>query len=107
MAIRVCKCQLIFCFVFFFNDTATTDIYTLSLHDALPICRGPRRSPRNDTGPPGAAVGRSRRGSLTPDGLVTKGPPARAALLTGCRYSAGVGRKPGPACGSFSPLGRR
>src|SRR3712207_1838503 len=26
------------CFVFFFNDTATTEIYTLSLHDALPIC---------------------------------------------------------------------
>src|SRR5256885_5366369 len=27
---------------FFFNDTATTEIYTLSLHDALPICdRGP------------------------------------------------------------------
>src|SRR5215212_12228308 len=26
---------------FFFNDTATTEIYTLSLHDALPI--GPRR----------------------------------------------------------------
>src|SRR5260370_30082673 len=25
--------------VFFFNDTATTEIYTLSLHDALPICR--------------------------------------------------------------------
>src|SRR5437660_3988203 len=24
--------------LFFFNDTATTDIYTLSLHDALPIC---------------------------------------------------------------------
>src|SRR3712207_9199506 len=30
---------------FFFNDTATTEIYTLSLHDALPICspRGGRR----------------------------------------------------------------
>src|SRR5258708_39731024 len=28
------------CFLFFFfNDTATTEIYTLSLHDALPICR--------------------------------------------------------------------
>src|SRR5260221_1868567 len=28
-----------FCFFFFFfNDTATTEIYTLSLHDALPIC---------------------------------------------------------------------
>jgi len=25
---------------FFFNDTATTEIYTLSLHDALPICAG-------------------------------------------------------------------
>src|SRR5438270_8648512 len=30
-----CLCS---CF-FFFNDTATTEIYTLSLHDALPICR--------------------------------------------------------------------
>src|SRR5260221_9984538 len=27
---------MVFCF--FFNDTATTEIYTLSLHDALPIC---------------------------------------------------------------------
>src|SRR6266850_1279777 len=27
---------------FFFNDTATTEIYTLSLHDALPISRGGR-----------------------------------------------------------------
>src|SRR5947207_14280000 len=28
---------------FFFNATATTEIYTLSLHDALPICKGPQR----------------------------------------------------------------
>src|SRR5450830_915188 len=28
-----------FHFFFFFNDTATTEIYTLSLHDALPICK--------------------------------------------------------------------
>src|SRR5574340_1560795 len=41
---------LVFCslFFFFFNDTATTEIYTLSLHDALPIFyqrqRGGRRS---------------------------------------------------------------
>src|SRR2546430_12726436 len=28
-----------FFFFFFFNDTATTEIYTLSLHDALPILR--------------------------------------------------------------------
>src|SRR2546430_10700313 len=30
-------------FFFFFNDTATTEIYTLSLHDALPICLKPFR----------------------------------------------------------------
>src|SRR5260364_99256 len=30
-------------FFFFFNDTATTEIYTLSLHDALPILPAPRR----------------------------------------------------------------
>src|SRR4051795_10972096 len=28
----------VYCCFFFFNDTATTEIYTLSLHDALPIC---------------------------------------------------------------------
>src|SRR3712207_8444983 len=29
---------IIYISFFFFNDTATTEIYTLSLHDALPIC---------------------------------------------------------------------
>src|SRR5690606_41429681 len=29
----------------FFNDTAPTEIYTLSLHDALPICAGPGARP--------------------------------------------------------------
>src|SRR2546430_12036870 len=32
--------------IFFFNDTATTEIYTLSLHDALPICARPPRVSR-------------------------------------------------------------
>src|SRR3712207_9340144 len=38
--------------VFFFNDTATTEIYTLSLHDALPILRGGTalRKPAQDHG---------------------------------------------------------
>src|SRR2546422_9681150 len=31
------------CSIFFFNDTATTEIYTLSLHDALPISPPPGR----------------------------------------------------------------
>src|SRR6202451_2958793 len=33
----VCKAGALRVVVFFFNDTATTEIYTLSLHDALPI----------------------------------------------------------------------
>src|SRR3712207_8292110 len=33
--------SLFVCLFFFFNDTATTEIYTLSLHDALPICHRP------------------------------------------------------------------
>src|SRR5215211_8422960 len=38
-----------FFFFFFFNDTATTEIYTLSLHDALPLSPKPsRRAPPND-----------------------------------------------------------
>src|SRR5256885_12289430 len=38
------------CFFFFFNDTATTEIYTLSLHDALPICAAPAAGARAGTG---------------------------------------------------------
>src|SRR3712207_8595533 len=41
------------CAFFFFNDTATTEIYTLSLHDALPIS-GPARP-----GAPGRRPGRN------------------------------------------------
>src|SRR5438874_12735842 len=41
---------------FFFNDTATTEIYTLSLHDALPISSPatstPSRKKRKSTSPP-------------------------------------------------------
>src|SRR5260221_3168651 len=37
-------------FFFFFNDTATTEIYTLSLHDALPIFIEHQRG-RNNNGP--------------------------------------------------------
>src|SRR3712207_8641275 len=49
--------------VFFFNDTATTEIYTLSLHDALPICApaSPRgtRSPVTFGRPTSETPGRS------------------------------------------------
>src|SRR6266700_4466128 len=40
------SCFFLLYFFFFFNDTATTEIYTLSLHDALPIS-SPRSCPRH------------------------------------------------------------
>src|SRR5438034_7166754 len=39
-------------FLFFFNDTATTEIYTLSLHDALPICDRQAQQPPVPAPPP-------------------------------------------------------
>src|SRR5256885_13816391 len=49
-------CPSLFFSFFFFNDTATTEIYTLSLHDALPIWLI-RPTPRSTFGP----VSQSRR----------------------------------------------
>src|SRR5256885_3683427 len=51
-------------FFFFFNDTATTEIYTLSLHDALPICagHGPVSGGAGVRG--GALAAAERRGAL-------------------------------------------
>src|SRR3712207_8273804 len=75
-------------FVFVFNDTATTEIYTLSLHDALPIFRplyvgghgarrraGRRRPPRpgRDRGAPRRPLGRA---------------PSRARVAAPLRVSA-------------------
>src|SRR2546422_7442389 len=73
--------MLYVCF-FFFNDTATTEIYTLSLHDALPISR--------------------RDGSLNFGGIVTR---HSASVLAGLpmRASTAAGR-----CGAadFGSAGR-
>src|SRR5256885_13893689 len=71
--------------VFFFNDTATTEIYTLSLHDALPISPAPRTgracgpAPPRRTVPSGvrAAAARRRAGGsarATPAGRPGRGP---------------------------------
>src|SRR5882724_11497559 len=56
------------CFFFFFNDTATTEIYTLSLHDALPISSPSptplphwRYAPVSPSGREGEEIGRSTR----------------------------------------------
>src|SRR5436309_9811069 len=60
-------CPLLCYFFFFFTATATTEIYTLSLHDALPISR--RRQGADQAGPLGAGHDRGglpdvRRGGL-------------------------------------------
>src|SRR3712207_8767483 len=56
---------------FFFNDTATTEIYTLSLHDALPICGSEDRRPR-------ARGGAAARGRSAPCRRTSAGPAGRA-----------------------------
>src|SRR5690242_21558441 len=53
-------------FFFFFNDTAPTEIYTLSLHDALPICVPSKSKKAPMSGPSGPAsisASRARRRS--------------------------------------------
>src|SRR5438270_5185368 len=50
--------SFLYFFFFFFNNTATTEIYTLSLHDALPICSCRRYSF------PAARPGEDRTGPL-------------------------------------------
>src|SRR3712207_5179329 len=94
-------------FLFFFNDTATTEIYTLSLHDALPIspsspsCSG--RPPRwawprwscTRSSPPGA----STSAPATPrSGTCTRRPVSRTSPCAGSceRLPAGARRRPRP-----------
>src|SRR5687768_17753559 len=67
-------CSIIF-FSFFFNDTATTEIYTLSLHDALPIYR---------TGlPSGTPISSSSRITMRPRTMVALGQPVTAMPSNG------------------------
>src|SRR3712207_9399645 len=67
--------MLLVLFVFFFNDTATTEIYTLSLHDALPISRdfAERILPSRSTARP-----QRRRSGTVP----VAPPPAKRALTS-------------------------
>src|SRR5215475_15843776 len=70
MSVLASICLCTFSCFFFFNDTATTEIYTLSLHDALPIfvrvraSRHARRGQREGRHPPDG-LGRDRRSEGT------------------------------------------
>src|SRR3712207_7887349 len=61
--------------MFFFNDTATTEIYTLSLHDALPILWCAARRCRSPPGPGPPAPAPARGPSRT---CSSPAPPSRA-----------------------------
>src|SRR2546427_899148 len=84
------------CF-FFFNDTATTEIYTLSLHDALPISarrRAARRAPRHARGVEGRLLGRAGRH------------PAPGRIRVGGARRGQDGRGPGTTPRRRRPRGR-
>src|SRR5208283_6099254 len=76
---------------FFFNDTATTEIYTLSLHDALPICGVRQRRRAGARWPP-----LPRGSARTPS---TAQPPARrcgARTRSRRRFARSRGPSPTP-----------
>src|SRR5256885_16556476 len=75
-------------FFFFFNDTATTEIYTLSLHDALPISRHAGHHAPGDR-PDGRHL---RGGQGRHRGTV----PQPAALWRAPRHRHPRGRRPQP-----------
>src|SRR2546430_8566654 len=60
MFLSITNVQPLF-FFFFFNDTATTEIYTLSLHDALPICDERRALVAGEFGASGGGAGAGGR----------------------------------------------
>src|SRR3712207_9455270 len=89
------------CRPFFFNDTATTEIYTLSLHDALPIYVGPLKIPETmnldnavlltdvvPTGYQAAEMGGIKKG----DTVVVFGAGPVGIMAAKCSWLFGAGR---------------
>src|SRR5256885_4260561 len=71
---------------FFFNDTATTEIYTLSLHDALPICQG---AGHGQLRLPGHQVGRAGAQGLQRQRTAHGGPARTARQPQGAAQARG------------------
>src|SRR3989441_12496745 len=93
-------CTLLF-FFFFFNDTATTEIYTLSLHDALPISaqhgHAARRARASDAVQgQGAAPGERAGGALE----LPRAPGRRRAPVRGDPRARRRGPAPAPRAGA-------
>src|SRR6266516_6441016 len=111
-----------FFFFFFFNDTATTEIYTLSLHDALPTCSPstrtsaprsttaiagwPRRSPTRST-PHHANHPRTRRSRRSPRGRwPAPGSPRSGSVSSTPTPSSSSGAACNAGSGGASPTPR-
>src|SRR6267142_3729512 len=91
-----------FFFFFLFNDTATTEIYTLSLHDALPIC------PDAPAAHPTAAA---RRAGIPGRPAPASGPALPSPAIAS-RFGAPMSQTPSPSPGTgdqsdASPAGAR
>src|SRR2546430_60974 len=93
---------------FFFNDTATTEIYTLSLHDALPICDevGPDVQANQSQGERVEQVPKAVT-HLLRDHDHSRGKVARGGRslnrASTWRAAAGTARAPGPSCATRRP----
>src|SRR6266478_334607 len=95
-----------FFFFFFFNDTATTEIYTLSLHDALPISAGSAVC-----APAAASAGTASCRVVSAAGPASPGGTSTAAadcMLVSLAALPSIGRGGGdvsPGCGTTSSAG--
>src|SRR5215208_8531446 len=89
---------------FFFNDTATTEIYTLSLHDALPIRRGDERRLRPVAGRSAHARALARSEEHTSE-LQSRGPLVCRLLLEKKKPADGQTLAPGHGSSMAARLG--
>src|SRR2546430_11139831 len=92
---------MIFC-CFFFNDTATTEIYTLSLHDALPISQGATTPATAPTPAPPSAPTNSPPSSA-PQAPTPAVPPA-AAAADAAAAPAPIQGGPAGGCRAIDPV---
>src|SRR2546430_17218067 len=79
-------------FFFFFNDTATTEIYTLSLHDALPISSSATAQIRSSAPSERPANSRTKRSGLRRS-IPAGGGAGRVPPTRGAREPPGRGRE--------------
>src|SRR2546430_4385562 len=94
---------------FFFNDTATTEIYTLSLHDALPICQ-PGEGPGVLPGTEQHELGRRARSEehtselQSQSNLVCRLLLEKKNIASVCPSRASPARPPHPALSQWRPV---